>query len=94
MQVAAELCDDFPDGVFIVALAPINTPEQVVSAIAQTLGINESIGTPIPQVYRLDYEQVVAKARAQLADEDFGTAWDEGRRMRVEEAIATRRIQF
>ncbi len=47
LQVAAELCDDFTDGVFIVALAPLNTPEQVVSAIAQTLGINESSDLPL-----------------------------------------------
>ena len=47
LQVAAELCDDFTDGVFIVALAPINAPEQVVVAIAQTLGINESSDLPL-----------------------------------------------
>src|SRR5437588_612663 len=47
LQVAAELCDDFTDGVFIVALAPVNAPEQVVSALAQTLGISESGDLPL-----------------------------------------------
>jgi predicted ATPase/class 3 adenylate cyclase len=47
LQVAAELCDDFTDGVFIVALAPVNAPEQVVSALAQTLGISESSDLPL-----------------------------------------------
>jgi class 3 adenylate cyclase len=47
LQVAAELCDDFTDGVFVVALAPVNVPDQVVSAIAQTLGINESSDLPL-----------------------------------------------
>src|SRR6266566_4749195 len=42
LHVAAELCDDFTDGVFIVALAPVAAGEQVVPAIAQTLGISES----------------------------------------------------
>lgn len=47
LQVAAELCDDFADGVFVVALAPLNAPDQVLSAIAQTLGINESSDLPL-----------------------------------------------
>src|SRR6266436_573771 len=47
LQVAAELCDDFTDGVFVVALAPVNAPEQVISAVAQTLGIGESSGFPL-----------------------------------------------
>jgi predicted ATPase/class 3 adenylate cyclase len=47
LQVAAELCDDFTEGVFVVALAPVNAPEQVVSAIAQTLGIGESSDLPL-----------------------------------------------
>src|SRR5579859_2054465 len=42
LQVAAELCDEFTDGVFVVALAPVNAPAQVPSAIIQTLGISES----------------------------------------------------
>ena len=47
LHVAAELSDDFTDGIFVVALAPINTPEQVVPAIAQTLGIGESSDLPL-----------------------------------------------
>src|SRR5207244_7737725 len=37
LHVAAELSEDFTDGVFVVALAPVNDPTQVVPAIAQTL---------------------------------------------------------
>src|SRR3989440_5066239 len=47
LHVAAELSDDFTDGVFVVALAPVNTPEQVVPAIAQTLGIGETSDLPL-----------------------------------------------
>ncbi len=47
LHVAAELSDDFTDGVFVVALAPVNTPEQVVPALAQTLGIGESSDLPL-----------------------------------------------
>lgn len=46
LHVAAELSDDFTDGVFVVALAPVNTPEQVVPAIAQILGIGEASDLP------------------------------------------------
>src|SRR6266516_1240184 len=37
LQVAAELSEVFPDGVFVVPLAPVSDPEQVIPAIAQTL---------------------------------------------------------
>jgi predicted ATPase/class 3 adenylate cyclase/DNA-binding CsgD family transcriptional regulator len=46
LQVAAELSDVFPDGVFFVNLAPISEPAFVLSTIAQTLGIKESGAQP------------------------------------------------
>jgi predicted ATPase/transcriptional regulator with XRE-family HTH domain len=42
IQVAAGLLDDFGDGVYFVALAPVGDPNQVAAAIAQTLGVNET----------------------------------------------------
>jgi predicted ATPase/DNA-binding SARP family transcriptional activator len=47
LQVAAELLDDFPDGVFLVELAPIIDPGLVASTIAQRLGIRETGGQPL-----------------------------------------------
>lgn len=47
LQVAADLIDDFQEGVFFVALAPITDPALVCSAIAQTLGVVESGDQPI-----------------------------------------------
>ena len=44
LQVAAELVDEFPNGVFFVALAPIADPELVLPAIAQAIGISEASG--------------------------------------------------
>src|SRR5437588_809855 len=44
LQVAAELCDLFPDGVYFVNLALINDPAFVVPAIAQTLGLRQVAG--------------------------------------------------
>lgn len=42
LQVAAELADDFPDGVFFVDLAPITDVGVVPSRILETLGIQAS----------------------------------------------------
>jgi predicted ATPase len=39
LQVASAMFDDFPDGVFFVALAPITEPSLVVPTIAQALGL-------------------------------------------------------
>ncbi len=42
LQVAAELSDQFADGVFFVPLAPVSDAEQVVTTMIQTLGISEA----------------------------------------------------
>jgi predicted ATPase/DNA-binding XRE family transcriptional regulator/Tfp pilus assembly protein PilF len=41
VEVATELLDDFADGVFFVALAPIRHPDLMVPTIAQVLGVRE-----------------------------------------------------
>jgi predicted ATPase/transcriptional regulator with XRE-family HTH domain len=47
LQMAAELIDDFPDGVYLVELAPIREPTLVSNALAQTLGLRETGGQPL-----------------------------------------------
>jgi predicted ATPase/class 3 adenylate cyclase/DNA-binding CsgD family transcriptional regulator len=44
LQVAAELSDLFPDGVYFVNLAPISDPDLVVPVLTQTLDIKEIAG--------------------------------------------------
>src|SRR6185503_13768462 len=46
-QVAAELLDDFVNGVYFVDLAPLRDPNLVASSIAQTLGLREAVGQPL-----------------------------------------------
>jgi non-specific serine/threonine protein kinase len=41
LQVAEESVDDFRDGVHVAALAPIRSPELVISEIAQALGVED-----------------------------------------------------
>ena len=47
LQAAAELSEEFKDGVFFVDLAPLSEPELVVPTIAQTLGLKEAAGQPL-----------------------------------------------
>jgi predicted ATPase len=47
LQVAADLIEEFLNGVFFVSLAPIRDPELVIPTIAQTLGIREMSGDPL-----------------------------------------------
>ncbi len=74
LQAAAELVERFDDGVFMVALAPVNDPSLVVSTIVRTLDIPETSGRsqmdilkdylrPKKMLLFLDnYEQVIESA--------------------------------
>lgn len=47
LQAAAEMLDDFGDGVFHVALAPIGDPALITPTIAQVLGVREALAAPL-----------------------------------------------
>jgi predicted ATPase/transcriptional regulator with XRE-family HTH domain len=44
LEVAGRVADAFPDGVYLVPLAPLTDPAQVPTAIAQALGAREAAG--------------------------------------------------
>lgn len=46
-QTAAELVDEFPEGVWQVELAPVTEPAQVPQALADVLGVREEPGTTL-----------------------------------------------
>jgi hypothetical protein len=52
--------------------------------------LREAIGTPIPPVYGLDYQQEIATARSQTGEDAFARAWLQGRAMAPEEAFSSR----
>jgi predicted ATPase/class 3 adenylate cyclase/DNA-binding CsgD family transcriptional regulator len=52
LQVAAELSDLFPDGVYFVNLAPISDPALVVPTLAQTLDVKEVAGQPLLELLK------------------------------------------
>lgn len=75
LQVAAELVEVFPDGVFFVALAPIVDSQLVVPAIAQMVGVNEAAGQSFSAYLAtkkllliLDNFEQVSSAAPQLAE--------------------------
>ncbi|MBA2597523.1 MAG: AAA family ATPase, partial [Chloroflexia bacterium] len=47
LSVAAAVADAFPDGVTFVPLAAITDPPQVLSAVAQVLGVHEAANEPL-----------------------------------------------
>jgi predicted ATPase/class 3 adenylate cyclase len=50
LQVAADALDDFPDGVWLVELAPLADPQLVPEAVASVLGVREETGLSVSQV--------------------------------------------
>src|SRR5262249_39741350 len=49
LQVAADLLDDYPDGIWFVKLAPLAARPLVPQAVATTLGRKEEAGKPLIQ---------------------------------------------
>ena len=47
LQVAADAMDDFPDGVWLVELAPLTDGERVAQTVASVLGVKEEAGRPV-----------------------------------------------
>jgi predicted ATPase/transcriptional regulator with XRE-family HTH domain len=50
--------------------------------------LREAMGTPIPPVYRADYERSLAAARAQLGEKTVAAAWAEGRMMTLDHVLS------
>ena len=47
VQLAAEVLDDFPDGVWFIELAALTDPASVPQAVASVLGVKEEAGKPV-----------------------------------------------
>ncbi|MDE3228384.1 MAG: adenylate/guanylate cyclase domain-containing protein, partial [Chloroflexota bacterium] len=76
VQVAAELIEDFADGVWFVRLSRLSDPALVIPTIAQTLGLKEQGATSLAETLRAhlaekrlllvldNFEQVIGAANA------------------------------
>lgn len=47
LQAAADVMDDYPDGVWFVELAPLTDPQLVPQAVASALAVKEEAGRPV-----------------------------------------------
>ncbi|HST03340.1 MAG TPA: tetratricopeptide repeat protein [Chloroflexia bacterium] len=47
LQVAEEVLEEFPDGVYLIDLAPLSDPASVIPAIARTLDVRETPSTSL-----------------------------------------------
>jgi len=77
------------EGLAVVAAAQGETT-WAVRLLAAAAALRDSLGAPLPPIYRADYERCAAAARAQLGEQAFAVAWAEGRGMTWEQALAAR----
>ena len=49
LQIAADCMDDYPEGVWLVELAPLTDPRLVPQAVASVLGVKEEAGRPVTE---------------------------------------------
>jgi len=61
-----------------------------VRLLAAAAALRDSLGTPLPPIYRAAYSHCVAAAQAQLGEQAFAVVWAEGRGMTWEQALAAR----
>lgn len=70
LQIASEVTDSFPGGVFFVPLAPVIDSGLIASTLAQTLGLHESAGkTPLETLK--EYLQTLSRAPMLLVLDNF-----------------------
>jgi non-specific serine/threonine protein kinase len=62
-------------------------PERAARLYGAAEALCEAMGVPLPPSERPDYDRGVAAVRAALGEEAFKAAWEEGRKMTIEEAV-------
>jgi ATP/maltotriose-dependent transcriptional regulator MalT len=63
-------------------------PERATRLLGAAGAVRETLGTPVPPIYRADQEALVAAVRAALSKEAFAAAWQAGQVMTWEQAVA------
>jgi predicted ATPase/DNA-binding CsgD family transcriptional regulator len=80
----------FSLGGLAVVVAEQGEPTWAARLWGAAEALREAIGALIPPVYRTDYEQAVAAARAQVGEQSFSALWAEGRSMPLEQVLTAR----
>jgi hypothetical protein len=76
---------------FAARAAGLESPggaESAARLLAATRALLESIGVRLENVYLSEYERTLAAVREELGELAFAAAWERGRSMAVEQAIA------
>jgi predicted ATPase/class 3 adenylate cyclase/DNA-binding CsgD family transcriptional regulator len=73
-----------------VVVAQQGETSWAVRLLAAAAALRDSLGAPLPPVYRADYERCVAAARAQVGEQAIAVAWAEGKSMTWEQALEAR----
>jgi predicted ATPase/serine/threonine protein kinase/DNA-binding CsgD family transcriptional regulator len=92
LAIGREVGDNLSIGFSLEGLAAVvavqGDPAWAARLWGAAASLREAMGTPIPPVYRTDYDRSVAAARAQLGEKAFAAAWAQGRMMTPEQALA------
>lgn len=70
LEVAREILEHFPSGVYFVSLAAVNDPNSIVNVIAQAVGVRETAAQPQLQTLK-DYFQNSLRAPILLLIDNF-----------------------
>jgi non-specific serine/threonine protein kinase len=62
-------------------------PERAARLLGAAEALRQAIGAPLPPMDRPQYDRSIASVRARLGEEAFAKAWEEGRKMTMEEAV-------
>ena len=63
-------------------------PERTVRLFAAAAALRDAIGAPLPAGDRAVYDRILAAVHDSLGPEKFGAAWDAGRVLSLEQALA------
>ena len=88
LQAAADVLENYPDGVWFVELALGRGQwEQATQMWGAAHALRERIGAPLPPSVCEGYAQEKAAVQEKLGTEAFGLAWAQGHAMPLEQAI-------
>jgi tetratricopeptide (TPR) repeat protein len=92
LEVAREIHEDWPLAYCLEGWASVVATQGKCAWAARLWGAAESsrerCGIPLSPVERVDYEPAVAAARTWLGEQEFTTAWAEGRTKTLEQVLS------
>jgi predicted ATPase/DNA-binding CsgD family transcriptional regulator len=67
-------------------------PERAANVLGLIANLRQAIGVPVPPILQIDYDRYIPIAKAQLGDAAWDVAWETGRSMSLDDAIALMRL--